>query len=289
MSKINLRKLKNKYRLIIYNDKNFEEVFSFRLSRLNVFTYTGVFVILISIILVLLISVTPLKYYIPGFSDTNIRKKIYKSAIKIEKLETKLSDDKLYIESIKKILLDKDLLDKVKNNTLDSSKISRTKLSLLDFTISKEDSLLRQEVESLDKFNINLEEKDVKKITLNNLQMFTPLKGVVIKKYKPKEKQYGIDISSTSDAVVSVILEGRVIFADWSLKTGYTIHVQHSNNLISVYQHNSRLLKKIGNFVHTGDAIAIVGNTGEKTEDTRLHFQLWHGGKTINPEDYIAF
>ncbi|HRG91008.1 MAG TPA: M23 family metallopeptidase, partial [Chitinophagales bacterium] len=69
----------------------------------------------------------------------------------------------------------------------------------------------------------------------------------------------------------------------------YVITVQHANDLVSIYKHNSKLLKKTGAYIKAGEVIAVVGNTGELSTGPHLHFELWHKGRSLNPKDYIAF
>ena len=67
------------------------------------------------------------------------------------------------------------------------------------------------------------------------------------------------------------------------------IGIQHKNGYFSLYKHNSVLLKSVGDFVSIGDHIAIIGNSGELSSGPHLHFELWHDGIPVNPENYIAF
>ena len=78
-----------------------------------------------------------------------------------------------------------------------------------------------------------------------------------------------------------------VIFSDWTLDDGFVIAVQHNNDLISFYKHNSVLHKKNGNFVEAGEVLAVIGNTGESTDGIHLHFELWKDGIAINPTSFI--
>ena len=59
--------------------------------------------------------------------------------------------------------------------------------------------------------------------------------------------------------------------------------------VLSLYKHNSILLKSVGDFVSAGDPIAIIGNSGELSSGPHLHFELWRQGVPVNPEDYILF
>ena len=73
------------------------------------------------------------------------------------------------------------------------------------------------------------------------------------------------------------------------METGNTIAIQHRDNVITFYKHNSALLKKVGNMVKAGEAIAIIGNTGDHSTGPHLHFELWHKGIPVDPMDFINF
>ena len=115
------------------------------------------------------------------------------------------------------------------------------------------------------------------------------MKGIITYSFNPSENHFGTDIVAASNKVVVATLNGTVVMANWTLETGYIVQIQHDNNLLSIYKHNSELLKKVGDHVSAGEAIAIIGNSGELTSGPHLHFELWHNGAPINPEDYIAF
>jgi len=104
-----------------------------------------------------------------------------------------------------------------------------------------------------------------------------------------RNNHYGTDIVAAPDQVVKAVLEGTITMATWTLDLGWIIQIQHENNLLSVYAHNAELLKKVGEYVKAGEPIAIIGNSGELTTGPHLHFELWHNGTPLNPEDFIFF
>ena len=112
---------------------------------------------------------------------------------------------------------------------------------------------------------------------------------MVTNKFKSTTDHYGVDLVSSANSLISTVLDGTVIFAGWTLETGYVIYIQHQNNLISVYKHNAELLKTLGDKVKAGEAIAIIGNSGELSTGPHLHFELWQNGIALNPELYINF
>jgi murein DD-endopeptidase MepM/ murein hydrolase activator NlpD len=133
------------------------------------------------------------------------------------------------------------------------------------------------------------ENKKRTRMDLSQINFFPPLKGYVTAGFSSSEEHYGIDVVAPQDEPIKTILDGHVMLASWTLETGYVIGIQHDHNLVSFYKHNSVLLKKTGNFVKAGDAIAMQGSSGELTTGPHLHFELWHDGVALNPEDYIIF
>jgi len=284
-----IEKLKHKYRLIIYNDNTFEEVWYIRLSRINVFTTIGISAILLMVAVIVLIAFTPLKEFIPGFPDGNMYKNIIQNKEKVDSLENIIRQENLYLKNIAHIM--KGEVDSV----IDPSKRENIKRDStyedLKFTKSREDTLLREQVAALDQDNLSVSKtgQSFGNKTFSSLHFFTPVKGIVINKFNMKEKHYGVDIVAAANEAIISTLEGTVVMAAWTLNTGYVIQIQHENNLLSFYKHNSQLLKEVGDRVKAGETIAIIGNSGEQTTGPHLHFELWHNGAPINPESYIMF
>jgi murein DD-endopeptidase MepM/ murein hydrolase activator NlpD len=161
----------------------------------------------------------------------------------------------------------------------------------ITFGNSPEDSALRARVENEDKYNLTLGPVTSESATsLAGLHFFPPVKGIVSGKFDPRTKHFGTDIVTKPKSPVDAALDGTVIFTGWTMETGFVIEVQHSNNIVSVYKHNSALLKETGDMVRTGEAIAIVGDSGELyTSGPHLHFEIWYKGTPLDPEKHIIF
>jgi murein DD-endopeptidase MepM/ murein hydrolase activator NlpD len=281
------QKLKSRYHLVIMNDETMEERFSFRLSRLNVFIVTGALIILLVIATTYIIAFTPLREYIPGYGSGQSGRNIRELVLKADSIEEDLKNKDLYLYNIKNIIEGKEIAGSLPEKP-DSTATGYNKIS---FAKSKEDSLLRMEMEKQDQYNIALTENPTTSSlsSISNFFFFTPLKGIITNNYNPAEEHYGIDIVAAKNEAIKATLDGTVIFAGWTLKTGYTIAIQHQDNLISVYKHNSALLKKESDYVKAGEAIAIIGETGELSTGPHLHFELWYDGVSVNPCDYMVF
>lgn len=275
------QKLTDKYRLVVLNENTFEERFSLKLSRLNVFVLGGLFSILLVTLTILFIGYTPIKEYIPGYSSTNLKLRAEKLAYKSDSLKKKINLLENYTKAIRPILtgeLEPEAIDSLKGETvqrvIDVSKLSAT----------KEDSLFREKVESEDRFPIQNNVNSTVKIVF-----FSPLSGTISQKFDPDSKHFALDIVAKTGTPIKAIADGTVIFSGWTTETGYVILLKHSNDYTSVYKHNGNLLKQQGDFVKSGEVIASVGSSGELTTGPHLHFELWSGGYAVNPTEYIDF
>lgn len=281
-SKRYLSKLKNKYRFSIYNDQTFEEVWFLRLSRLNVIAVFGGFSFLLVALVTVLIAFTPLREFIPGYPDTNTRRAIVENALKVDSLEQQLDYWQHYLTSLKAIMNGEN------PPVLDSKRDTTAHPKDIVFKKSSDDSLLRAQIEENEQYNLSVSNNTIEN-SVKGIHFFPPVRGVVTNSFNLASGHYGTDIASSPNEVVVATLDGTVTMATWTLETGYVIQIQHAGNLLSVYKHNSKLLKKAGTHVKAGEAIAIIGNSGELTTGPHLHFELWYNGTPVDPEKYIVF
>lgn len=276
-----VKKLFHKYRLVILNEDTFEERLSYKLTRLNVFVVTSLTVIVLIIGTIVLIAFTPLREYIPGYASPELRRKTVELTFLADSLETEVRKNRQYFNSIQQMLT-----GNVTPKTVEDSVAAVLPFdpSGVNFSPSKEDSLLRGKVAEEDKYNL----LDIA-VSKTDFTLFPPVKGYVSQEFSLEEKHYAVDIVTDKNAPVKAVADGTIIFSEWTAETGYVIILEHSYGLISVYKHNASLSKKQGDMVKTGEVIAIVGNTGEFTTGPHLHFELWSDGYPMNPTDFIAF
>ncbi len=273
-------KLKNQYRLIIYNDTTFQSVWSMKLSRLKVFTVTSLLSALIVVLVILLIATTGLREYIPGYPKAEYRQLLVHNALKVDSLENELVKRDAFFKGIKAIVSGDVPEDNLEINT--DTEYSTIKFQKFNHDSVFQDKLLAEQLSLSIQNNNN-------KPGLSQIHFFVPVKGVVSNPFNSSTEHFGIDLVSVPNAMISAVLQGTVIFSGWTLETGYVIYIQHDENLVSVYKHNAELLKNTGDKVKAGEAIAIIGNTGELSTGPHLHFELWHNGNALNPEQYIDF
>ncbi len=278
-----LRKLTNKYRLVLLNEDTYEEVGTMRLTRLNLLTFAGVVLILLVAIVYSLIAYTNIRELIPGYPDAAMMQHIRSNAMKLDSLEYEQAIRDQYFENLNRIIT-----GEAPENFMNDTTGVVNKMEIA-FYRSSNDSLLRQQVEAEEQFRLNVLEESHVNTNLYDMNFFTPVNGIVTREFDPMEGHYGTDLVTQPNEVVKGVLDGTVIISTWTLETGYVIQIQHDNELISVYKHNAVLFKSVGQKVVAGDAIAIVGNSGELTTGPHLHFELWHDRVPLNPADYIVF
>jgi murein DD-endopeptidase MepM/ murein hydrolase activator NlpD len=276
-------RLKNKYRLVIVDEDTFEEKISLRLSQLNVFVTIGISSLVLILLVIILIAFTPLKEFIPGYANVNIRKQGVENFLKSDSIQVVLAENSLYIDNIKHIIQGNPIAfdDKyIVDSTVNYTDIKNEPIG--------EDSVLRNMIETEEKYNLFKTAGS----TPGNISSFIflkPLKGTITNRFNIKKKHFGIDVVAPKNEAIKATLDGTVIFAEWTVETGYVIQLQHADNIVSIYKHNSVLHKEVGDHVKAGEVVAIVGNSGELSTGPHLHFELWYNGIPINPEDYMMF
>jgi murein DD-endopeptidase MepM/ murein hydrolase activator NlpD len=281
-------KLNWKYRLVFMRDDTLEERLSFRLTRMNVFVALGTLIIVLIFLTTILIAFTPLREYIPGYTNVGLQKDLYDLQLKTDSIELEMARKDLFIQNLKQIIGGGDIPE---DRALPND--AEIRYANIQITRSVEDSLMRSEVESQTKYSLlQIEPADMssqRNTSLGNVLFFTPIRGVITNRFNLQEKHFGVDIVARRNEAIKSVLGGTVIFSDWTVETGYVIGIQHPHGIISVYKHNSALLKKVSDLVKAGEVIAIIGQTGELTSGPHLHFELWSDGTPVNPTDYISF
>jgi len=290
-----IEKSRENYRLIVMNNETFEEVGSYQLSPLNIYMAICGVIAIVAFLVFLLIVATPIKRYIPGYGNIQEHKEALRLTAELNAIKEDLSAQEAYTENIRKILVGDIVEVESQVAAIDTNATEDIPDSLLNVERIREDELLRKEIE----LNEQLQNRQTNttgslamnnQISLEQLYFIPPISGGTISEpYGPDNKHYGIDVMAPKNTPVKAIMDGFVFTSDWTLETGNTIGIQHANNLISFYKHNSLLLKESGNQVKAGEAIAIIGNTGTLSSGPHLHFELWHNGKAVNPENFIIF
>lgn len=284
------KRLQNTYRFIIMNNDTFEEVGSYRLTLMNVYVAASTIVVLVAILVVLAIAFTPIRRYVPGYGQGGDgRREVERLYREVDGLREQLNAQREYSESIKRVLIgDYETAEEVESQQLEIGADT-----LAEVERSPEEEQLRQELELQEVGQAARQGKNASfspgDVPLEQMFFSPPVTGEISAIFMPDKKHYGVDVLAPKNTAIKAAMDGFIFFADWTLETGNTIGIQHANNTITFYKHNSSLLKKSGSYVKAGEAVAIIGNTGTLTDGPHLHFELWHKGKPVDPTEYIKF
>lgn len=275
----------NRYLLIIRNEENFAEK-----STVS-FTYAKVIVLSVTIFMIILVlsfflvETILAQWFDPRHSQMEANRNLIQLSLRLDSLEFEVYRKQQFINNFQRILkgdIDSDSLeDKSENRT------TEVPVEIQSSTLSAIDSQFRRRFETAEASLLTI--SNYRQIELEEMFMFSPIDGIISQKYDVKNEHYGVDVVSRKNEPVMCIADGTVILASWTQDSGYVIAIQHRGGLISVYKHNDELLEKVGNFVSAGDVISITGNTGDLTDGTHLHFELWHNGNPVNPEEFVSF
>tara|TARA_Y100000746_G_scaffold28251_2_gene21450 strand:+ start:4492 stop:5358 length:867 start_codon:yes stop_codon:yes gene_type:complete len=274
--------LYKQYKVVISNDRTFEERLSFKTSKLGIFLTSFLYTAVLIGTTICLVFFTPLKEYVPGYSSLELLKSTTEQSFKLDSIIKVTELNNQYYNSIIRVLTGE--LDTIAFNR-DSiiNEINAEKLSS-ELSPSKEDSLLRKYIDEEDKFNLTSNQ-----LLIENKILFQPVQGEITQNFNKKEDHFAIDIAVDEGTPVKSISEGRVLFSDWTVQTGYVIIIDHGDMLTSVYKHNSSLVKKQNETVNAGEIVALSGNHGTLTSGPHLHFEVWKNGRPIDPMQLFNF
>ena len=287
---VSWKKLNRKYDFLMSHDETGRPMLNFKLNLLNLIWVVLGIALLLIVINTFIIAFTPLREYIPGYADNNLNREVYELSLRADSIERELQKKDIYFENLKRIV---EGYDFAADSALASLSIYEPLPKGITDTItlkkSAQDSILRAEYEAQNQFN--LFGADLLTPTKTNHSVknfFVPITGSVIVGFNPAEGHNGVDIASNGDQIINATLDGTVVFATWSIDNGYCIGIQHEDSYFSIYKHNATLLKKEGDYVRAGEAIAILGGSGESAAFEHLHFELWRNGIPLNPAEYMT-
>ncbi len=283
MAQQNKVKKTRNFRLTLVDDKTHKHLWSAHFTRVSFIVAIISALVMLSAAVFCVVAYTPVRTFIPGYPDAHSKRAAIQNAIRIDSLENVIYRWELYSENLRRVVEGQEPL-KI-DSLINAAQASRTATADAADLLSK-DSLLREVVREEEEFGISARNK--RDLPIEGLHFFTPLKGVVSQGYDANIHPY-IDITAPAGSVVKATLDGTVIFSGWSDEAGNTIQIQHESDIVSIYKHNEKLLKKVGDKVTAGSPIALVGNTGDVSTGTHLHFELWHKGETVDPTLYIKF
>ncbi len=277
-----LKRIFNDYKVVVSSEDTFEEKLSFKANKINVFIIMLVYSIILISFTISIVFFTQLREMVPGYSSSDLLNRAIYLTKKTDSLEQQIALNNKFYKSIEDVLsgninefIARDEL------SIDSNLINP---GVVTISPNSQDSILRKYVENEDKFNLTNNE-----LIIENKMFFSPIKGEITQNFNYNENHFAIDIAADIGTPVKSVLDGKIIFSEWSLETGYVVVIDHGENIISVYKHNSKTLKEQNDFVQAGEVIAYSGNQGNLSSGPHLHFELWKNGTPIDPEPLLNF
>ena len=277
-----LKRIFNDYKVVISSEDTFEEKFSFKANKINALIIMLVYSIILISFTISIVFFTQLREMVPGYSSTDLLNRAIYLTKKTDSLEQQIALNNKFYKSIEDVLSGN--IDEFVPRDELSVDSSLTNSDFVTVSPNSQDSILRKYVENEDKFNLtNIE------LIIENKMFFSPIKGEITQSFNFNENHFAVDIAADIGTPVKSVLDGKIIFSEWSLETGYVVVIDHGENIISVYKHNSKILKEQNDFVQAGEVIAYSGNQGNLSTGPHLHFELWKNGTPIDPEPLLNF
>jgi murein DD-endopeptidase MepM/ murein hydrolase activator NlpD len=283
MSNTNKDKKVTHFRLSLLDAKTHQQLKSVRFTRTTFIITIACSVIIFCAVIFSLIAFTPIRTFIPGYPDASTKSAAIQNAIKADSLESVIYKWELYAKNLRRVLEGESGLD---IDSLMTASQKQAQAAQDAKYLKEQDSLLRKNVQEEEMFEIS--GRNTRSLPIEGTHFFTPLKGVVTQGYDQAMHPF-IDIAAPEGTAVNAVADGTVIYTGWSEDTGYTIQLQHDSDIISIYKHNDKLLKNVGDKVKAGTPIGLVGNTGGLSSGPHLHFELWYKGESMDPAKHINF
>ena len=278
----NKKNPKQKYKVVVSNDETFEEIISLKTNNFQLFLFALLYTILVVIFSTTIIFFTQVREYVPGYPSTDLLVSAAKITVKADSLEKELALNAQFFSAIESVLKG-DSNETAKRLEQDTPIKNDLKEVEIVATIPQ-DSILRAYVDNQDRFNLTRNQ-----LLIDSKRYYSPVKGVVTDGFDIEKNHFAVDVSVDIGTPVKALLAGTVLFSEWSIETGHVILLDHGENLISVYKHNSKILKLQNDTVQAGEVIAFSGEEGALSSGPHLHFEIWRNGLPIDPETILSF
>ncbi len=268
--------------MIIQNEENFSEKATYKFTYAKIVFFAFLTIVAIFVLSFYMVNTILDQWFDPRYAERQTRQELVGMTFSLDSLSYELESRDQFIQSIKKVLQ-----GDVTTNEIPESEEAGSNEQTDYEQLERIDSTFKTEFERVG--GDFLLTGNVDNVELRNIYFFPPISGLPIAPFDPKNGHFGTDIVSKKDEPVKAMADGTVIFTGWTQTDGYIIAIQHRENLISIYKHNSIVTKEVGDVLLAGDIIAIIGNTGELTSGPHLHIELWYNGSAVNPEEFISF
>lgn len=282
---------KDEYQLVIRDVKSYREVGSYNLTPFNLYVAVAAILMVVAISVYLLIAYTPLRTYIPGYGDIVTVREMAEMEDLLEDMGKQMTTQEITIEAMKRNIYG----EPITADSIMDQVVSVDEQDLEQVPLSEEEIRLRREMD-LERVGQNsrggaggVPTPGSAAIPLAQIAFVDPVKGEISAGFNAADGHLGVDVLAPQDTPIQAARDGVVFLSEFTVSNGNVVGIQHDNDVITFYKHNSKLLKRVGDVVRANDAIAIIGNTGTLSSGPHLHFELWHKGKAVDPTAYLRF
>ncbi len=269
-------------RLTLLDAASHERLWSLRFSRTHMIVAAISSVVAVLVAVFCLIAYTPIRTFIPGYPNAQSRRQAVQNAQRIDSLQTRILQWELYTENLRRVVSGE---EPIRLDTLMLGREGSRSVSDARY-LAIRDSLLRADVVQEEQFGLTSVRRQ--HLPIEALAFYTPVKGVVSTEFNQILHPW-VDITAPVGSTVMAVLDGTVVYTDWAQDSGYTLVLQHGNDLLSIYKHNQKLLHKTGDAVKAGTPVAMLASSSSLTKGDHLHFELWYKGTAVDPVRYIKF
>ena len=281
---------KDEYQLVVRDVKSYREVGSYNLTPLNLYVAIAAILTLVAITVYLLIAYTPLRTYIPGYGDVVTVQEMQDMENLLDEMGERMVDQEVTIEALKRKIHEAPITaDSIKDQSIavDTTNMKPVPLSEEEIRLRREMDLER--VGQASRGAGSIPTPGSAEVPLAEMNFVDPVKGEISAGFKVTQDHLGVDVLAPKDTPVKAARDGIVFMSEFTSSNGNVVGIQHDNDVITFYKHNSKLLKQVGDQVRAGEAIAIIGNTGTLSTGPHLHFELWHKGRAVDPTEFLRF
>jgi len=290
------KNLDGAYTVVVMDDRGVDQPRRYEVHPRRVLAVWGGSMLLASLLMVSLVAFTPIRQMIPGYGTDEIRRTARLNNLRVAALSDSLQAQQQYIQHLRSLITGRFDSSLVSDINLPSRDVARPTPSVNNEPArasSDNWSDHRQPAVPLSRMPAQATPAatmPVRQASLTSLQlpMRPPVEGFPTRGFDARAGHYAVDIAVEAGTPVRSVGDGYVIFADWTQGGGYTVAVQHASGFTSIYKHNKRLLKRVGDRVRNRETIAVSGNTGEITTGPHLHFEFWRNGLAQDPRQYFV-
>ncbi len=263
-------------KLSLRSVRSSQEVWHVFTNRAKLILYGTITCIVLFIGAFILIAYSSINDIMPGYPGANSRTQLIAAITKLDSLQREVQLWENYSRDLRDILEGKEIPARYLGTDSIGTKIHSTFAQR-----SVEDSLFRLEVESSKETKIlNSTTKEL------SFEMIAPIEGVIVTPFTTGNNQMGIGIEPKADALVLAVMDGTVIYSDWSPNSGYITIIQHAASMVSIYKNMQGLLLNQGTRIKAGQGIGTIEVDAENPK--LFYFELWSAGNAVDPENYLT-